>query len=145
MASTDIYAGLEALLAREPDGSNTDGNNNPADDVGEVGDPYLRITPNSYTDGLGAMAYPVAPTNPPPIRIPQPPNFVGVLPQARAISNAVMALAPDDQNRPSSFGVNEMFDFFGQALTRRGGGLHRIGGAAAAHGRPAVSARSHGF
>lgn len=63
------------------------------------------------------MAYPVAPTNPPQIPIPQPPNFVGVLPQARAISNAVMALAPDDQNHPSTFGVNELFDFFGQALT----------------------------
>ena len=117
MAQTPVYAGLNDLLARNPNGSNTDGNNDNSDDIGEVGDPYLRITPNSYTDGLGAMAYPVAPTNPPPIPIPQPPNFVGTLPQARAISDAVMALAPGDQNHPSSFGVNELFDFFGQALT----------------------------
>ena len=117
MASIDIFKGLEAILARESDGHNNDGDNNNANDAGQLGDTYLRITPNSYTDGIGAMAYPVAPVSPPPIPIPQPPNFVGVLPQARAISNAVMALAPNDQNHPSSFAVNEVFDFFGQFLT----------------------------
>ena len=45
MALTSIYAGLQDLLAREPNGSNTDGNNDNSDDIGEVGDPYLRITP----------------------------------------------------------------------------------------------------
>jgi Ca2+-binding RTX toxin-like protein len=74
---------------------------------------YARITPNSYTDGLGAMALPVQHSTPPF----NPPSLVGNLPQARAISDAVMALAPNDQNHPSSFGVNEWFDFFGQALT----------------------------
>lgn len=98
-----IFAGLDAILAREPDGSDIPG--------GEVGDHFVRITPNSYTDGIGAMAFPVAPANPP---FPQP---TGPLPQAHAVSDAVMSLLPNNQNIPSSFAVNEMFDFFGQFLT----------------------------
>ncbi len=43
--------------------------------------------------------------------------LVGNMPQARAVSDAVMALAPNDQNHPSSFAVNELFDFTGQLLT----------------------------
>jgi hypothetical protein len=101
-------------LARNPNGSNNDGDGNNANDVGEVGDHFIRITPNSYTDGLGAMALPVQST--PPTN-PNPPFLVGDLPQAHAVSDAVMALGPLDQNHPSSFAVNEMFDFFGQFLT----------------------------
>ena len=118
-----IFAGLQDLLAREPDGSNTDGNNDNSDDIGEVGDPYLRITRANYVTnasdasvpggGPNGMVLPVQHSTPPP----NPPTLVGNMPQARAISDAVMALAPNDQNHPSSFGVNEMFDFFGQALT----------------------------
>jgi Ca2+-binding RTX toxin-like protein len=132
MASTDIFAGLGDLLAREPDGTNNDGDNNAADDVGVAGDPYLRITGASYvtnaSDGsLGApfggplgpngMVLPVAPTNPPPIPIPFQSSLVGDMPQAEAVSAAVMDLLPGNQEHPSSFAVNELFDFFGQALT----------------------------
>jgi Ca2+-binding RTX toxin-like protein len=102
-----IYYSLKNLAPRNPDGTD----NNP-NDLGAAGDPYLRITPNSYTDGLGAMALPS--TSSPTAPFPQP---TGNLPQAEAISAAVMALAPNDQSHPSSFGVNELFDFFGQVLT----------------------------
>ncbi len=127
----NIYSGLNALLRRKADGSNNDGDNFAANDVGEHGDTYLRITSAQYftnnSDGsLGApfggppgpngMALPVAPTNPPAIPIPQI-GLIGTLPQAHAVSDAVMALGPNDQNHPSSFAVNEVFDFFGQFLT----------------------------
>jgi Ca2+-binding RTX toxin-like protein len=125
-----IFVGLDAILARNPNGSNNDGDGNNANDVGEVGDAFIRITEASYftngSDGTfggpfgppgpNGMALPVAPTNPPAIPIPQP-GLVGDLPQAHAVSDAVMALGPLDQNHPSSFAVNEMFDFFGQFLT----------------------------
>jgi Ca2+-binding RTX toxin-like protein len=62
------------------------------------------------------MVLPVAPTNPPPIPIPQI-GMVGNMPQAEAISTAVMDLLPNDQNHPSSLAANELFDFFGQAIT----------------------------
>jgi hypothetical protein len=49
------------------------------------------------------------------------PNILaGDMPQPRAVSNAVMALGPTDQNHPSSFAVNELFDFVGQFLTHDG-------------------------
>ncbi len=125
-----IYDGLNALLGRTADGANNDGDNIESNDVGERGDAFLRITPARYftngSDGTfggpfgppgpNGMALPVAPTSPPPIPIPQP-GLTGPLPQARAISDAVMSLAPNDQNHPSSFAVNEVFDFFGQFLT----------------------------
>lgn len=125
-----IYDGLNALLARTADGTNNDGDNAASNDVGERGDAFLRITPARYftngSDGTfggpfgppgpNGMALPVAPTNPPPIPIPQP-GLTGNMPQARAVSDAVMSLAPNDQNHPSSFAVNEVFDFFGQFLT----------------------------
>ncbi|MFA5952049.1 MAG: peroxidase family protein [Hyphomicrobium sp.] len=111
MAFTDKYAGLETLAAREVDGSNNDGNGIAADDIGEAGDTYIRITPNSYTDGLNGMALPVQHSTPPF----NPPSLVGDMPQAHAISNAVMAAGT--ANIPSSAGVNEWFDFFGQVLT----------------------------
>jgi Ca2+-binding RTX toxin-like protein len=108
-----IFAGLDAILARNPNGSNNDGDGNNANDVGEYGDTFIRITPNSYTDGLGGMALPVQHSTPPL----NPPQLVGNMPQAHAVSDAVMALGPNNQNIPSSFAVNEMFDFFGQFLT----------------------------
>jgi hypothetical protein len=63
------------------------------------------------------MVLPVAPTNPPPIPLPGQGFLVGDLPQAEAISTAVMDLLPGDQVHPSSLGANELFDFFGQAIT----------------------------
>jgi Ca2+-binding RTX toxin-like protein len=149
MALTDIFAGLESLLPREPDGANNDDNGDNLDDIGEVGDPYLRITPDSYVANAtggpdGGMALPVTPTDdfsgflaglPPPAAAffnfildsegrpaGGPPDnapdiLVGDLPQAAAISDAVMDLLPDDQNHPSSFAVNELFDFIGQVIT----------------------------
>jgi Ca2+-binding RTX toxin-like protein len=126
-----IYKGLDSLRARTVDGHDNDGDGISTNDIGERGDAFVRITPARYvtnnSDGsLGApfggppgpngMVLPVAPSNPPPIPVPQP-GLVGTLPQARAVSDAVMSLAPNDQNRPSSFAVNEIFDFFGQILT----------------------------
>jgi len=143
VALTGKYAGLDTLLARNPNGSDNDGNGNPADDVGEHGDAYLRITEANYvfnasdgtagppgTPGPNGMVLPVTPTA---TSFPgftddggffqffifpqeQPGGFlVGDMPQARAISDAVMAAGT--ANTPSSAGVNEWFDFFGQLLT----------------------------
>lgn len=84
------YFKLKHLEARDPEGLN----NNPQD-LGAADDHTLRVTPNSYPDGIGAMP-------------------VG-LPTARAVSDAVMAQGTADI--PNSFGVNEWFQFFGQALT----------------------------
>lgn len=124
MAVSDKYVGLANLVARNPNGSNNDGDNNAANDVGEVGDAYLRITPNSYvfnasdniagppgTQGPNGMPLPVQHSIPPF----NPPFLVGDMPQPRAISDAVMAAGT--ANIPSSAGVNEWFDFFGQLLT----------------------------
>lgn len=129
-----IYAGLKNLTVRESDGSNNDGDNNPLNDTGQYGDAYVRITEAQYVTnksdgtfgapfnpfappGPNGMVLPVAPTNPPPIPLPFQDQLRGNMPQARAISDAVMALAPDDQNHPSTFASNELFDFFGQFVT----------------------------
>lgn len=111
---SDIYAGLGSLAARESDGSdNVEG--------GQVGDTYVRITPNSYADADNAadlikdeMPLSVLPLNPAPPWQNQP---SGDLPQPEAISAAVMDLLPGDQVHPSTSGANELFDFFGQVLT----------------------------
>ena len=123
MAGSNIYAGLDELTARQSDGQgNSEG--------GQVDDVYSRITaPNYETNasdgtngapfgppGPNGMVLPVAPTNPPPIPIPQV-GFIGDMPQAEAISTAVMDLDLAHQNNPSTAGANELFDFFGQILT----------------------------
>jgi len=87
---SDPYEMLGNLEARDPHGSN----NNP-DGLGAAETPYSRETTNSYADGIGEM-----PTG---------------LPTARAVSDAVMS--GGTSNVPNSFGVNEWFDFFGQAIT----------------------------
>ena len=150
MALADKYAGLENLEARESDGSgNTAG--------GEVGDVYARITDAQYetnasdsasghlsgtrTTGWCCRWSRIDTSNPDPIQC----AFVGTMPQAEAISTAVMDLAPGDQNHPSSLAVNELFDFFGQVLT------HDVAEASTAtpathtdaHRRPAVPVRPH--
>ncbi len=84
------YGSLGDLEARDPTGEG----NNP-DNLGAADTAYSRETTNSYPDGIGAM-----PTG---------------LPTARAVSDAVMN--GGTSNVPNSFGVNEWFDFFGQALT----------------------------
>lgn len=123
-----IYAGLDELTARQSDGEgNADG--------GQVDDVYSRITPANYdennSDGsLGApfpggqpgpngMVLPVVPTNPPFLgpNFPDQSTLVGDMPQAEAISTAVMDLDLAHQNNPSTAGANELFDFFGQILT----------------------------
>lgn len=86
----DEYGKLGDLEARDPHGAN----NNPQG-LGAADTSYSRETTNSYVDGIGEM-----PAN---------------LPTARAVSDAVMN--GGTSNIPSSFGVNEWFDFFGQALT----------------------------
>jgi Ca2+-binding RTX toxin-like protein len=90
--------------------------------------------PFSPVPGPNGMVLPVAPTDPFPGFAGNPffdsildfegagagllpDRLKGDMPQARAVSNAVMALGPNDQNHPSSFAVNELFDFFGQFLT----------------------------
>lgn len=125
MAVTDIYAGLDELTARQ---SNGDGNTA----GGQVDDVYLRLTtPNYETNasdgsfgapfggppGPNGMVLPVAPTSPPPIPIPGQGSLIGNMPQAEAISAAVMDLDANHQHNPSTAGANELFDFFGQILT----------------------------
>jgi len=120
--SADIYHALGDLTPREPDGHNNDGDGNDANDHGFAGDTFLRITLNSYTDAVGAMATPAGTTELDVTTTPPTATFVAVsdpvgLPQAETISTDVMDLLPGDQDHPSSFGVNEWFDFFGQIVT----------------------------
>jgi len=97
---------VKKLEARAPDGSNNDGDNNPANDQGTHDSTFVRVTPNSYADGIGAM-----PTQQPGVN----PATATDLPSPRAVSNAVMNQGTADI--PNTFGVNEFFQFFGQAIT----------------------------
>jgi peroxidase len=112
------YYALTYLEARSPDGHNNDGDNNPLNDKGVHDSTFLRITENSYPDGVGAL-----PAQSPglgiavdgPLPTPSDPGAPGRLPAPRAVSNAVMAQGTADI--PNSDGINEFFQFFGQALT----------------------------
>ena len=112
------YYQLTHLDARSPDGHNNDGDNNPSNDKGTHDSIFVRITENSYPDGIGAL-----PAQSPglgiavdgPLPTPSDPGAPGRLPSPRAVSNAVMAQGTTDI--PNSFGTNEFFQFFGQALT----------------------------
>jgi Ca2+-binding RTX toxin-like protein len=97
----DIYADLQYLEARNPDGTD-----NALNDVGAADDAYRRVTENAYVDGGSLPVQKI---------LENDPAGPGVLPSPRDVSNAVMAAGTT--NTPSSFGVNELFDFFGQALT----------------------------
>ena len=88
------YYNLKYLVARDPEGHNNDGDGNEANDKGFHDSTFARFS-NSYADGISSL-----PTN---------------LPVARAVSNAVMNQGTQDI--PNTFGVNEFFQFFGQALT----------------------------
>lgn len=87
--------------ARAPDGR---GNNLANPLWGATLTTYLRVTPNSYLDGLGQMA--TAATG---------------WPEPRLVSDRLMAQPRDalgrDLDLPNRFGVNEYFQFFGQFLT----------------------------
>jgi hypothetical protein len=84
---------LSALEARAPDG---EGNNLLHTDWGNALTPNRRITPNSYSDGAGAM---------------DPPD-TGVT--ARSVTDAVMDGGAT--NVPNKAGLNEWFQFLGQFL-----------------------------
>ncbi len=102
----DEYSDLKKLTARNADGSNNDGDKNPANDSGTHDSPFLRITDNSYVDGIGQMPAQQPGTSPAsPTALPAP----------RAISDAVMAQGTADI--PNGAGLNEFFQFFGQILT----------------------------
>jgi Ca2+-binding RTX toxin-like protein len=102
----DEYSPLKKIEARKADGSNNDGDKNPDNDQGVHDSPFVRITPNSYLDGIGALH-------------PQQPGTGSAsgasLPAPRAVSDAVMAQGTADI--PNAAGINEFFQFFGQALT----------------------------
>ena len=102
----DKYHDLKYLEARTADGSNNDGDNNPNNDRGTHDAPFVRVTPNSYVDGIGQM-----PAQSPGTGAATPTT----LPAPRAVSDAVMAQEADDI--PNAAGLNEFFQFFGQALT----------------------------
>lgn len=97
---------LKFLTPRKPDGHGNDGDFNPSNDEGVHDSAFVRITPNSYVDGIGSL----------PGQSPGTLGAIGAnLPAPRAVSNAVLAAGTTDI--PNSFGVNEFFQFFGQILT----------------------------
>jgi peroxidase len=100
------YYNFKLITPRSPDGHNNDGDNNDANDRGTHDSIFVRVTPNSYADGIGQMPSQASGTNG---------AGVGTLPAPRAVSDAVMAQGTADI--PNSHGVNEFFQFFGQALT----------------------------
>src|SRR5262245_25533230 len=116
------FYNFKTITPRNSDGPNNDGDNNDANDLGTHDSVFVRVTPNSYADGIGQMPAQATGTNG---------ASDGLLPAPRAVSNAVMAQGTEDI--PNSFGVNEFFQFFGQALT------HDVAEAATgASGDPAI-------
>lgn len=91
-------AALQTIESRELDGT---GNNLTHDEWGSIDTPLVRVTPNSYEDGQGAID--------------------NTLPAPRDITNSVMAQPQDtlgnDVDIPNSSGTNEYMDFFGQFVT----------------------------
>lgn len=100
---------LDDLEARDPSGH---GNNLVHDDWGSAHSYFLRETLNSYPDSEGFTNWhlPVQNVNGPPNQ----PFNIGDMPQPRAISDAIHAQSADI---PSSAGLNQYFQFFGQFLT----------------------------
>lgn len=99
---------------RAPDGS---GNNL----GGQAFSEYIRLTPNSYVDGLGEMLLPQAPLGPFPSFLEPFTDYDGPAARPRDITDAFMAQPRDadgnDIETPNPFGVNENFQFFGQFVT----------------------------
>jgi Ca2+-binding RTX toxin-like protein len=94
--SSGVYPDFLGTL--DPRNSNGTGNNLANSNWGAPG-VYVRVTPNSYADGLSVME-----TGPAP----------------RDISNAVMAqpkIGGVDVDLPSAAEINEFFQFFGQFIT----------------------------
>jgi peroxidase len=100
------FYNFKSLTPRISDGHNNDGDSNDANDRGTHDSIFVRLTPNSYVDGIGQMPAQESGTNA---------AGLDTLPAPRAVSNAVMAQGTEDI--PNSFGVNEFFQFFGQAIT----------------------------
>jgi len=111
---------LETLEARNSDGS---GNNVANGGWGKAHAAFVRATPNSYPDGIGVEWD--LPIN---VRDPSSPGFgtnigtgsVGDMPRPRDITDLIMAqpqVNGVDKDLPSSAGINEYFQFFGQFLT----------------------------
>jgi hypothetical protein len=111
------YSGLKFLTPRDPDGGHE------SHEPGSTESIYVRITEHSYVDNTG-WKMPTMNFDPGNLGTTIPgisggaPGYqhgVDVLPSARAVSNVVMAAGTS--NVPSSFGVNEWFQFVGQAIT----------------------------
>jgi len=93
-------SGLEGLLVRNVTGT---GNNVARPELGSVGGPLLRATPHSYGSDDGSVW-------------DLPEEAGGTLPNAREISNEIMAQA-DNEEFPNAFNANEYLQFFGQFYT----------------------------
>ncbi len=102
----DKYYDLKNLESRTADGGNNDGDNDPNNDRGTHDAPFVRVTTSSYVDGIGQI-----PDQSPGVGAATPTT----LPAPRAVSDAVMAQG--DVDIPNAAGLNEFFQFFGQALT----------------------------
>jgi peroxidase len=115
---------LHLIEARESDGT---GNNLDNDDWGSSHHAFRRITENSYGDGLGNVWDLPLQNNgtqgiPPNTDSPNPfLDRVGDMPRPRDVTDAIMAQPKDafgnDLDIPSSAGISEYFQFFGQFLT----------------------------
>jgi peroxidase len=98
------FKALKYLEERAPDGL---GNNLANPTLGNSDHVMVRVTPNSYTDGISDFIS------------RGEPGWI----EPRLITNAVMAQPKDPNNPtkdldiPNSFGINEFFQFFGQFLT----------------------------
>jgi len=97
---------LKYLEQRDPEGH---GNNAYNPDLGAADTEFLRVTENSYVDGVGTV---MDDPSPPLFGPPLPPSD---LPTARAISEKIFAQG--DADIPNAAGINEFFQFFGQYLT----------------------------
>lgn len=104
---------LQYIEGRNPDGS---GNNLANPEWGKSHEHFLRVTENSYLDGIGFQwDLPVQNTGLGGIP-PNPPEQVGTMPAPRQITDTIMA-QPAGVDIPNRAGVNEYFQFFGQFLT----------------------------
>ena len=108
-----LLSSLDTLEERNPDGS---GNNLTHLDWGAAHTHFLRVTENSYLDGIGTLWDLPLPNLGSQGIPPTPPNQIGTMPRPRDITDLVMAQDPS-QNVPSSARHNEFFQFFGQFLT----------------------------
>ncbi len=131
MANAHTAADLSALrnlAARNPDGT---GNNLANPDWGTAHSHFLRVTENSYPDGIGVeWDLPVNNTG-----LANPPNMVGTMPSPRDITDRLMA-QPAGRDVPSKAGINEFFQFFGQFLTHDVAEAELVGPAVPADGPP---------